>query len=256
MQLVSFDPLRTWDIPGVKTVKPENWAQARPHIQSADWVLFPEYEHVNRLVYGHQKRIFPSPSTYHLGYDKAEMTSAFEAVAPACVPYTLVLPATPSNIEVIWDELPLPFVAKDIRNARGKGVFLIQNRADWLAYAQAHGRVILYAQEYLPITRDVRVVYVGDQVLTAYWRIAPEGGFHNNVAQGGHISFEDVPSEALDLTHFVAQALRINHAGFDIAFVDKQPYLLEFNMRFGNQALREQNIRLGTHIYAYLHANT
>lgn len=253
MQLVSFDPLRTWDIPGAKTVKADNWAMARPHIDTADWVLFPEYEHVNRLIYGYKKRIFPSVSTYHLGYDKIEMTHAFEAVAPACVPYTQILPATPTNIEAIWYDFPVPFVAKDVRNARGKGVFLIQNRADWLAYA--HGRGTLYAQEYLPITRDVRVVLVGQKVLTAYWRIAPEGGFHNNVAQGGHISFDNLPQDALDLTQYVAQALDINHAGFDIAFVDNQPYLLEFNMRFGNQALREQNIRLGAHIYSYLQAH-
>lgn len=250
MQLISFDSLRTWDIPNLQRVKPEAWQSALAQIRSADWLLFPEYWQVNFLVHALHKRIFPSVSSYYLGYSKAEMTYAFQAVCPAHVPETWVVPRTESATSDVLDAFSLPFVAKEVRSARGQGVHLIETQADWHRYAAANS--VLYVQEYLPLTRDLRVVVVGREVVAAYWRIAPPGGFHNNVARGGMIAFEGVPETAVSLVQNVAAELNLDHAGFDVAVVDDYPYLLEFNMRFGNEALRQQGIKLGPHILAYL----
>lgn len=250
MKLVSFDPLRTWDIKGVQALKVGEWQQALPEIKSADWILFPEYWQVNFLTYGLKKRIFPSVSSYHLGHNKVEMTRAFEVVAPEHLPYTKILPRTEGVIPQILDDFPLPLVAKEIHNSMGRGVFLIENRQELEAYVAANH--MLYLQEHLPIDRDVRVVIVGREVVSAYWRIAPAGGFHSNVARGGEISLDAVPPAAIALALDVAQTLDINHAGFDVALVEGKPYLLEFNLRFGNEALRQQGIHLGPLIRAYL----
>lgn len=250
MQLVSFDTLRVWDIPGVKYLKPEAWQQSLDLIRAAHWVLFPEYWQINWLVYGLKKNIFPSLSSYSLGYSKIEMTYAFQVLCPQNVPYTRILARSDSAVGTILDNFPFPFVAKTVRSARGRGVYLIENEAELLSYVAQNE--MLYVQEYLPIERDLRVVFVGDDVVTAYWRIAPEGGFHNNVSRGGSVSFDDIPAQAIDLVRRVAVELKVNHAGFDVAVVNGRPYLLEFNMRFGNQALREQKIRLGPLIYDYL----
>lgn len=252
MRLISFDPLRTWDIPGVRPVKAERWQEDLDEIRAADWVLFPEYWQINFLSYGLKVRVFPSVSSYHLGHNKVEMTRAFEVVARKHVPYTRILPRTDGAVEMILDDLPLPFVAKEIHNSMGRGVYLIENVADLERYVAANH--MLYVQELLPIDRDVRVVIVGEEVVSAYWRIAPEGGFYSNVARGGEISFDDVPAAAVDLAQRVAAELAINHAGFDVAMVDGHPYLLEFNLRFGNEALRRQEIRLGPLIADYLRA--
>jgi ribosomal protein S6--L-glutamate ligase len=56
----------------------------------------------------------------------------------------------------------------------------------------------------------------------------------------------------VSLVRRVALELDIDYAGFDVALVDGYPYLLEFNRRFGNDALRQQGIRLGSRILAYL----
>lgn len=250
LKLVSFDPIRTFDIPGVKGLKADKWKRYLHDIRAADWVLFPEHWQVNFLVYGQKKRIFPSVPSYHLGYSKIDMTYAFQSVCPENVPYTLIMPRTETAVDQILEEMPLPCVAKEVRNSMGRGVFLIETREELEAYAAVNP--MLYVQEYLPIDRDVRVVWVGDRVVLAYWRIAPQDGFHNNVARGGTISFEDVPETAVHLAATAAQELGINHAGFDVAMVDGKPYLLEFNMRFGTAALRQQNIRLGPIIYNYL----
>ncbi len=250
MRLISFDPLRTLSVPGVRPCKPTDWFRRRDDILAADWLLFPEYWQVNALVYAWKKRIFPSISSYHLGHDKIEMTRAFEACCPANVLQTLILPATPAGIEEALDTFDCPMVAKVVRSSMGQGVQLIESRSALQAFAAKND--ILYLQEYLPIRRDLRVVWVGDRVVSAYWREAPEGGFLNNVAQGGSVSFENIPDTALTLVHKIASSLGINHAGFDIALLDGHCYLLEFNLRFGTHALNRQGIRLEPIIHEYL----
>ncbi len=246
---VSFDPLRTLGIPATP-LKPDHWLRQRDVIMAADWVLFPEYWQVNTLVYGWKKKIFPSIASFHLGHDKVEMTRIFQAVCPNNTPETLILPATESAVEQILDEFPFPVVAKEIRNSIGQGVYLIRNRRDFLEYAEKSP--ILYVQESLPITRDLRLVLVGDSVVTGYWRKAAPGQFHNNVSRGGSVSFEDIPDGAAHLVESFARATGIDHAGFDVAEVEGHFYFLEFNIRFGARALTDRGFTLGPRIYAYL----
>lgn len=254
MKLVSFDALRTWDIPGVRTVKPEHWFRKKDMIRQADWVLFPEYWQVNTLVYGWKKLIFPSISTYHIGHDKVEMFRAFEGVCPSNIPFTLILPKTDTSVNTILDMFDFPFVAKAVRSARGEGVFLIPGPSEFMNYASRQD--ILYVQEYVPINRDLRVVVIGRQVIAAYWREGSPGGFLNNVARGGTINFNDVPPEALTLVLQVACELGIDHAGFDVMVTRDSLYLLEFNLWFGTSALNDRDIRTGPHILAYLQGLT
>ncbi len=214
MKLVTFDILRTLDIPRVEFIKPEHWFRHKDTVHGADWVLFPEYWQVNPLVYGWKKRIFPSISTYHIGHDKVEMTRAFEAVCPSHLPHTRILPATDSGIDQALEAFSFPLVGKEIRNAMGLGVHLLETRRDLLRYAARNPE--MYLQEYLPIDRDLRVVIVGERVVTAYWRRAP-AGFRHNVARGGEVSFSDVPDEAVGLVEDIARRLGIDHAGFDLA---------------------------------------
>jgi len=254
MRLISFDMLRTLDIPDICILKPEELFRAKDEIKTADWILFPEYWQTNSLVYAWKKNIFPNIGTYHIGHDKIEMIRAFEAVTPANVPFTRILPCTDNAIEQILDEFSFPFVVKEIRSCRGEGVFLIEDRKSFLNYTKKNE--ILFAQEYLPITRDLRIVLIGKKVVTGYWREAREGGFHNNVSQGGSVNFEGVPESAFSFTEHVAAELGINYAGFDVADVDGHYFLMEYNVRFGTHALNTRGIRLGRLILEYLSENT
>ncbi|WP_308423732.1 ATP-grasp domain-containing protein [Calditerricola satsumensis] len=53
----------------------------------------------------------------------------------------------------------------------------------------------------------------------------------------------------------LARTLGIDHAGFDVAWVDGHPYLLEFNALFGNEALNRLGIRVEEAIVRYLEAH-
>ncbi|KAA1174205.1 hypothetical protein FWJ25_08135 [Marinobacter salinexigens] len=249
MRLVSFDIFRTLGFPDTTVLKPEHFLRHKQELREADWVLFPEYWQLNALVHGLKCRVFPSIASYRIGHDKVEMTRAFQTVAPEHTPWTMIEANGPLEREALWETMSLPFVAKLPKASMGEGVWLIENRQDWQTYCERTD--VLYVQEYLPIDRDVRVVIVGDQVLTAYWRTQAEQGFYNNVARGGGIDFGPVPAVATDLALRLAQQLDVNHAGFDIALVEGYPYVLEFNRLFGNQGLRHGS-ELQNAIVSYL----
>ncbi|MHA7879718.1 MAG: ATP-grasp domain-containing protein [Saccharospirillum sp.] len=237
MQLISFDVFRTLNLPNVTHLKPEQFFRHKEALRQADWVLFPQYWQLNALLYGLNCRIFPSEATYRLGHDKIEMTRLFQMLVPEHTPLTLIEPNGPSQRDEIWDNMTLPFVAKHPKASMGEGVWLIESRTDWLRYCERSD--VLYVQEYLPIDRDLRIVIVGNQVVSAYWRHQAAQGFYNNVARGGLISHEPVPDTAIELALQIVRQCGIDHAGFDIAMVAGHPYLLEFNRLFGNQGLTQ-----------------
>ncbi|MFC4617532.1 RimK family alpha-L-glutamate ligase [Camelliibacillus cellulosilyticus] len=250
MKLMTFNPLRTIGMPNVKYIKPEHLFRHKEEILAVDWVLFPEYWQVGTLVYGWKKRIFPSAACYHLGHNKIEMTRVLEGVCPEHVPYTKILANTATNREFVLDTFTFPFIGKEARNSMGRGVYLIENEKQFNEYASNVD--VIYVQEKLDIDRDLRLTLVGKNVVAAYWRIAQEGHFLNNVAQGGTISYDPVPREIIDLIENVAVALNINHAGFDIAIENGWPYIFEFNVLFGNQGLNQLDISIEDHILRYL----
>ncbi|WP_088104980.1 ATP-grasp domain-containing protein [Halalkalibacter urbisdiaboli] len=250
MKLVTFNPFRTIGMPNLKYVKPEHMFEEREKIMEADICLFPENWQVNALVYGMKKQIFPSIQSIQLGFNKIEVTRALWSVCPENVPRTLILGRNHDNIDRVFREFPFPFVAKEIRNSMGKGVFLIENHQQFNEYTE--NNPYFYVQEYLPIERDLRVCVIGDDVVSAYWRINDQNTFRTNVAQGGRISFDDIPQKALELVKEVAQALGINHAGFDVVVVGDKFYFLEFNILFGNQGFQQLGISAEAKIINYL----
>ena len=249
MRLLSFNPYRTLGIPGVSYLKPEQMLSHRDTVLAADAVLFPHAWQLNVLCYVWRRHVFPSPATYDLGYDKVEMTRAFQALAPDNVPHTLIVSPSEAGIQQVLDELDLPLVVKEPRNSMGRGVALIETAAELREWA---ARVdVLYAQEYLQADADLRVVWVGDQVLSAYWRRGGDG-FHHNVARGGAADFDAIPLPALNLVRDIATGLGVDHAGFDIMMIDGHPWLLEFNTLFGNEALHRRGVRVEPAIFSYL----
>ncbi|ODC05529.1 alpha-L-glutamate ligase [Terasakiispira papahanaumokuakeensis] len=250
MQLISFDPFRTLGLPNVRYIKPERMYDHLDDIKQADWLLFPEYWQVNTLVFGLGKRIFPSLPTYLLGHDKVEQTRVFKACCPEHTPRTAIHGSSPATVKSIVESFSFPIVAKAVKSSMGQGVALLETAQALEQWANEHP--VLYIQERLPIDRDIRLVWVGNQLIDAYWRLAPENGFHNNVAQGGTTRRDPIPEAAVKLVRTLAQQLNIDHAGFDVAMVDGHPYLFEFNRLFGNQGIQGGPQRLSIAMLAWL----
>lgn len=250
MQIISFDALRSLGLPQIRYIKPDHYLEYLSEIRRADWLIYPEYWQIHPLLYALQKRIFPSVASYHIGHDKIEQTRLFQVLCPRHIPETWIVENTTKNAQQLWEERYTPFVAKIPRSSEGRGVFLIENQTQWADYCRLSP--VLYVQEYLPIDRDLRLVLIGEKVVTGYWRLQGSDGFHNNLAQGGALDFSPLPPEAITLVESVARTTGINHGGFDVAMLGKHPYLIEYNRLFGNQGLLEQDIDVDKLIYAYL----
>lgn len=253
MRLISFDPYRTLGIPGLTYLKPEEMFRRRAEIAEADWVLFPEEWQLNALVYALKVRVFPSVPSYRFGQDKVQFTRALWALCPERVPETLILPATPEAMARVWETLTFPLVVKQPRSSMGLGVHRVEERRDLTTLLPS--LPVLYAQEYLEIQRDLRVVWVGDEVICAYWRTGGDG-FHHNIARGGLEDYEGVPEEPLRLVAEVARHLGVDHGGFDLAEVRGHWYFIELNTRFGNAGLGRLGIDLGARILSHLRAHS
>ncbi|MBW2450124.1 MAG: ATP-grasp domain-containing protein, partial [Deltaproteobacteria bacterium] len=182
------------------------------------------------------KETFPSYHTYKCVQDKIKQTALFDLLEIPH-PRTRVFygKRQQSNIH---NHFKFPFIAKIPRgSAMGRGVFLIRNSEDLLSYGRL--TTVAYIQEYIPSDRDIRVVIVGNQIVHAYWRIAPADDFRSNVAVGATISLDPVPQNALDLALDTAQKCQWNDVGIDIVHHNGALYVLEANMKYGKEGFRK-----------------
>jgi len=185
------------------------------------------------------KKTFPSYHTYKCVQDKIKQTALFNLLEIPH-PRTRVFygKRQKSNIS---NHFKFPFIAKIPRgSAMGRGVYLIRNPKDLLSYCNL--TTVAYIQEYIPSDRDIRVVVIGDEVVHAYWRIAPPEDFRSNVAVGAAIRLDSVPQEVLDLALDTARKCRWDDVGIDIVANDGQLYVLEANMKYGKEGFRRAGI--------------
>jgi len=185
------------------------------------------------------KPTFPSYHCYKFVQDKIKQTALFELLNISH-PRTRVFYGKRQK-KTIADYFAYPFIGKIARgSAMGRGVYLIQNPADLQEFLQEVD--IAYIQEYLPVDRDIRVVIIGNQIVHAYWRLAPENEFRTNLAVGGKISLDSVPSEALDLALHIGHTCRWDDVGIDICRYNGKYYVLEANMKYGKEGFRQAGI--------------
>ena len=207
-------------------------------IQEASTIYYPTAFYAD-LFDAIGKTTFPSYHTYKCVQDKIKQSALFQ-LAGLPHPKTRVFYGNRQQA-AITSYFDFPLVAKEPRgSAMGRGVFLVRDRNDLDRYT--HDRHVAYIQQYLPIDRDIRVVVIGDQVVHAYWRIARQGEFRTNVAQGGRISLDRIPQPALDLARRAAVVCGWNDVGIDICCHQGQYTILEANMKYGREGFRAAGI--------------
>ena len=208
-------------------------------IVDAEEIFYPSplYEDIFRSL---GKETYPRNYAAFLG-NKIRQTNLFQLLGLAH-PRTRIYYGRNRPARICSD-FPYPFVAKTpVGSSMGHGVYLIQCEAELANYLNSHRPA--YIQEYFPLTRDLRVVLIKGRVVNAYWRIHQPGEFRNNVAQGGEISFDDIPDEALDFAVEVAGKCGFDEVGLDICRVDGRFYVIEANMVFGLEGFRRRGLDL------------
>ncbi|MBU0994229.1 MAG: RimK family alpha-L-glutamate ligase [Proteobacteria bacterium] len=207
-------------------------------IQDSEQIYYPSSFYAGLFETG-KKLIFPSYQTYVYAQDKIKQTALFQ---------TSGLPHPRTRFfygcrqkKSIKAHFQFPFIAKIPRgSARGKGVFLIKNDNELDTYnALTH---VSYIQDYLKADQDIRVICIGGEVITAYYRVAASNDFRSNISCGGAITDEPVPGEAIELARFAARKFRWNDCGIDIIPFEKKYYIIEANMKYGKQGLKKKGI--------------
>jgi RimK family alpha-L-glutamate ligase len=87
--------------------------------------------------------------------------------------------------------------------------------------------------------RDLRVYIVGDEVVGAMYRYAPEGDWRTNVALGGDVAdaTDDMPEEAKETALYAADVMNLDYAGVDLIEGDDGWFVLEVNPTAGFKGL-------------------
>ncbi len=203
-------------------------------IRTADKVYYPTTFYAD-LFDAMGKATFPSYHTYKCVQDKIKQTALFELLNIAH-PRTRVFYGKRQK-NSIQQYFEFPFIAKIPRgSAMGRGVYLVHNQKELGRYLDRVSPA--YIQEYLPIDRDIRVVVIGNRIVHAYWRVAPQNEFRSNLAVGGTVQLDGVPEKAKDLALQSAHACRWNDVGIDICEHNGQFYVLEANMKYGREGFR------------------
>lgn len=213
--------------------------EERRLILTAEMVLFPTLNYAQFLTTA-GRRIFPSWETYLYADEKIKQTSLFYLLG---IPHPRTRVYYGRHHDDILKDFSFPFIAKVPRgSACGRGVFKIEGRDALKRYLE-HNRVA-YIQEYVPHEKDLRVVLINYEPLLAYWRIPSPGNFRSNLAQGGRISFDSIPREAVETAREAARKCRLNDVGMDLICSGGRWQVVEANMAYGRKALKMKGMDL------------
>jgi ribosomal protein S6--L-glutamate ligase len=186
------------------------------------------------------KGLFPSLETYLYSDEKIKQTTLF---------YMLQLPHPKTRFyyhlhhDRIMADFPFPFIAKlPRRSAGGRGVFRIETTEELKSYLKKTD--VAYVQEFLPHDRDLRVILVNYQPVLAYWRRRSAGDFRTNLSQGGALDFQSIPEDGLETARSVARMCRFNDVGLDLIRSGGRWYVIEANMNYGREGLRNRGMDL------------
>ena len=222
-------------------VKP-NFSDYSPHetamIRNAEKIYYPSTYYAD-LFCSINKKTFPSCHTYQYVQNKIKQTALFQLTG---IPH----PRTrfffgKRQKKSILDYFNFPFICKIPRgSAMGRGVYLIKSQEELELYCGLTKTA--YVQEYLPVDRDLRLIVVGRKVVHAYWRIARDGEFRNNIAAGGKISLDFIPQQVTDLAVHTALSCGWDDVGIDICSHGEKLYVIEANMKYGKEGFKAAGI--------------
>lgn len=214
-------------------------AQEKKLISEAGVILYPSLNY-SQFFTTMGKKIFPSIETDLYADEKIKQTTLFYMLG---IPHPRTRFYFRSKHRFILDDFQYPFIAKKPRaSARGKGVFKITNDEELEKYLSRNK--VAYIQEYLPHTRQARVILINYRPVISYWIEKAPGNFRTNLAQGGTICFDNMPDEVISKAREYARMCNFNDVGLDLIESGGDLYLLEANMKYGRHGLKMKGLNL------------
>jgi RimK family alpha-L-glutamate ligase len=144
------------------------------------------------------------------------------------------VPHIPTILASSWnkaiEKLTLPIVVKPFNGSCGNGVVKFSTYEDIQNHLKENKELKLI-QPCINNDGDYRVITLNNKVVIHSKRVAKEGEWRNNVAQGGSVVKSDLPEHILKKAEEISRILKSNIIGFDIIFdKDKEQFLfMEIN---------------------------
>ncbi len=136
-----------------------------------------------------------------------------------------------------------PVVLKFLSGTHGVGVFLADTEESARSILEAMWSLEknLIVQRFIKSAagQDLRLFVVGDRVVAAIRRIAPEGAFRSNLHTGGRPEPFAPTEELTDLALRSTQTLGLRIAGVDVVESEDGPLVLEVNSSPGLEGIED-----------------
>ncbi|PLY06655.1 MAG: alpha-L-glutamate ligase [Arcobacter sp.] len=149
-------------------------------------------------------------------------------------PYTKIYYDKKKGYDYLKNKAKYPQIIKRSYGPSNYGGYYV-HKADNFKEAKA----LLDKEKYNPIytqdaidlkfSGDLRVMLIGHKPVCAFWRFSGEGEWITNTSQGGSMSYENVPMNALELAVEASKAAKAEYWACDIAIDAKndKAYILE-----------------------------
>ena len=135
----------------------------------------------------------------------------------------------------------VPLVMKLLQGTQGQGIVLAETRkaAESVMSAFRQLEADILVQEFIKESSgtDIRALVVGDNVVAAMRRVAPEGEFRSNVHRGGRTEQITLNQEEEKIAVEAASVLGLRIAGVDLMRSKRGPLVLEVNSSPGLEGI-------------------
>jgi gamma-F420-2:alpha-L-glutamate ligase len=163
-----------------------------------------------------------SSASINLVQDKFQ-TSEILSHHGIAVPTTMMA-KFPIKNNLVDVNIGFPCILKVVVGSYGDGVYLCQTQQEYVRVIELvnalHNEKTLITQEYLGDRpgEDLRVFVVGDKVIGAMLRTAPQGDFRANITHGGTGQAYQLTPEICDIALQTTRALGLTISGVDLLF--------------------------------------
>ena len=139
----------------------------------------------------------------------------------------------------------VPLIMKLLQGTQGQGIVLAETRkaAESVMSAFRQLDADIMVQEFIKESSgtDIRAFVVGNRVVAAMERTAPDGEFRSNVHRGGRIEKVALTNEEMNIVTEASNILGISVAGVDLMRSDRGPLILEVNSSPGLQGIESSS---------------